>query len=293
MPLKLTRATPRPKTAFGQIISEVGRRFFSHGVGRNAAALSYYLLFAIFPLLVLTSLLVGLLHVDIASTTALLSRVIPADVVDVIESYLQYISGLRSPRILWFCMVFSIWFPMRAINSLTFAIRRAYGRPAPKNQLRNEFLLLLAALVLILVISFSLLLIVIGRRVLELAARFVTLSGTFITLWNYGRFAILFFIIFCSVAAVYPLALGRRLPWRDVVPGVLISVFGGTLLSAAFSYYVEHFGKYSILYGSIATIVVVLLWLYMTSNILILGAEFSAVLSRRRRQKPAPEEVHL
>ena len=289
--MKSIKATHRPKTAFGQIVSEVGRRFFSHGVGRNAAALSYYLLFAIFPLLVLISLLVGLLHVDIASTTALLSRMIPADVVGVIESYLQYVSALRSPRILWFCMVFSIWFPMRAINSLTFSIRRAYGRPAPENQLRNEFFLLIAALVLILVISFSLLLIVIGRRVLELAARFVTLSGTFITLWNYGRFAVLFFIIFCGVAAVYPLALGRRMPWQDVVPGVLISVFGGTLLSAVFSYYVEHFGKYSILYGSIATVIVVLLWLYMTSNILILGAEFSAVLSKRRRKLSEKEVI--
>lgn len=289
--MNVSKTVPRPKTAFGQVTSELFRRFFIHHVGRDSAALSYYTLFAIFPLLILISLLVGLLHVNIESASAFLSQMIPADVVGVIENYLHYISGLRSPRILWFCMVFSIWFPMRAINSLTRSIRKSFGRGNPESPLKNQFFLFLAALVLILEISFSLLLIVIGRRVLEFAARFITLSAGFITLWNYGRFAILFVMILLSLSSVYSLAVGRRLSWRDVLPGVLFSVGAWTLFSVAFSYYVEHFGNYSILYGSIATIVVVLLWLFMTSIVLILGAELSAILTQRRQNKNTEKEA--
>ena len=193
--MNISKKPSRPKTAFGQVVSELGQRFFTHDVGRDSAALSYYFLFAIFPLLILISLLVGLLHVNIESTSALLSQVIPADVVGVIENYLSYVSGLRSPKMLWFCMIFSIWFPMRAINCLTHSIRKAFGHGNPDSPLKNQFFLFLAALVLILVISFSLSLIVIGRRVLEFAARFITLSEGFITVWNYGRFAVLFVII--------------------------------------------------------------------------------------------------
>ena len=290
--MNISKKPSRPKTAFGQVVSELGQRFFTHDVGRDSAALSYYFLFAIFPLLILISLLVGLLHVNIESTSALLSQVIPADVVGVIENYLSYVSGLRSPKMLWFCMIFSIWFPMRAINCLTHSIRKAFGHGNPDSPLKNQFFLFLAALVLILVISFSLSLIVIGRRVLEFAARFITLSKGFITVWNYGRFAVLFVIILLSISAIYFLAVGRRMPWKDVLPGVLFSVVAWTLFSVIFSYYVEHFGNYSILYGSIATIVVVLLWLFMTSTVLVLGAELSAVLTQRRHDKDSSREVN-
>ena len=281
---------PRPRTGFGRVLSALGQNFFAHDVGRDSAALSYYLLFAIFPMLILVSILLGLLQLDMESTLAVLSRLIPEEVVQVIESYLTYVSGLQSPRLLWFCMVFSIWFPMRAISCLTHSIRKAFGKPQPENPLKNQLLLLIGALLLIVVISLALVLIVIGRRVLELAARVVTLSPGFIALWSYGRFLILFVVVFLSIAGVYSLALGRRMPWRETLPGVSFSVCAGTLLGMLFSYYVENFGQYSILYGSIATIIVVLLWLYMTSNVLVLGAELSAELSRRRHARLVDKE---
>ena len=67
--------------------------------------------------------------------------------------------------------------------------------------------------------------------------------------------------------------------------GVGISLAAWMVLSLAFSYYVENFANYSVLYGSIATIVVVLLWLYMSGTVLIMGAEYSAVILRRRRSR--------
>lgn len=84
-------------------------------------------------------------------------------------------------------------------------------------------------------------------------------------------------LMFVLVTVLYMLALGRRCPLREVAPGVAVSLTAWMLLSLAFSYYVENLAHYTQLYGSIATIVVVLLWLYMSGTVLILGGELNAV----------------
>lgn len=91
--------------------------------------------------------------------------------------------------------------------------------------------------------------------------------------------------MFLMLTVLYMLAQGQRRPLKEVAPGVGISLAAWMVLSLAFSYYVEHFANYSVLYGSIATVVVVLLWLYMSGTVLIMGAEYSAVILRRRRSR--------
>ena len=72
---------------------------------------------------------------------------------------------------------------------------------------------------------------------------------------------------------------------REVAPGVLISLVAWMTVSAAFSYYVEYVAQYTKLYGSITTVVVTLLWLYMSGTVLIMGAELNAVLRQRRQHR--------
>ena len=92
-----------------------------------------------------------------------------------------------------------------------------------------------------------------------------------------------------TLVILYMLSQGQRRPLREVLPGVGGSLAAWMVLSMAFSYYVEHLGRYSVLYGSIATVIVVLLWLYMSGQVLILGAEFAAALLEKR-QTAAPSD---
>ena len=75
---------PKAPKRFVFLITQLVNRYFSHDVGRDSAALTYYLLFAIFPLLIFVSTLLGVLRLDIESTSAFLLEFIPADVVDVV-----------------------------------------------------------------------------------------------------------------------------------------------------------------------------------------------------------------
>ena len=269
-----------PRTGFGRLAGDMIRRYYVHDVARDSAALTYYLLFAIFPLLIFVSTLLGVLELDIASITAVLAPILPSDVVDIIRTYLEYVAANQSRQLLWFSLVFSIWFPMRSTGCLMHSLRKAFGRSAPENILLGQLRTLLFT---IWMIGLTLALVVVGRRALYFLSGFLPLSETFISVWGYLRFIILGLVMAISLGILYQLALGQRRPLREVLPGVGSSLAAWLLLSMAFSYYVENMARYAQLYGSIATIVVVLLWLYMSGQVLILGAELSASLIHRKK----------
>ena len=272
-----------PRTGFGRLAGDMIRRYYVHDVARDSAALTYYLLFAIFPLLIFVSTLLGVLELDITSITAVLAPILPSDVVDIIRTYLEYVAANQSRQLLWFSLVFSIWFPMRSTGCLMHSLRKAFGRSAPENILLGQLRTLLFTIWMIFVIGLTLALVVVGRRALYFLSGFLPLSETFISVWGYLRFIILGLVMAISLGILYQLALGQRRPLREVLPGVGSSLAAWLLLSMAFSYYVENMARYGQLYGSIATIVVVLLWLYMSGQVLILGAELSASLIHRKK----------
>ena len=120
------------KSGPGQFAVQLLRRYFTHDVGRQGAALAYYLLFSLFPFLIFLSSLLGLLELNISAIVQAVEQILPSGVLDLLESYLEHVSHTSSSAMLWFGLVFSVWFPTRAANSLIISVRRAYHLPRPK-----------------------------------------------------------------------------------------------------------------------------------------------------------------
>ena len=286
----MEKGRKRPLGAFGRVAGRMVIRYYDHDVARDSAALTYYLLFAIFPLLIVLSMLLGALALDVEETVKFLSAIVPPQVLGIVRSYLDYVSGNTSRQLLWFCVVFSIWFPMRATSCLMHSVRKAYGCEPPKSIWHTQLRTLAFAILLIVTIALTALLSVAGRRVVQFVSRLVTLPEGLLSGWNYLRFAVMALIMAAMLAALHMLAVGRRMPLHQVLPGIGGSLAAWMLLSAAFSYYVENFAHYTELYGSIATIVVALLWLYMSAQVQIMGAELNGTLQEDRlRDVPAPD----
>ena len=281
---------PRPRTAFGKVATDIVRRYFGHDVPRDSAALTYYLLFAIFPLLIFVSMLLGALQLDVASASQTLSQFIPADVVSLITGYLDFVNRHSSSELMLFSLVFSIWFPMRAVGCLMHSMRKALGRSRPQSMVRQLIYNFLFTLWLIVSIALSLVLIVVGRRALVFLGRFITLSPLFISTWNALRFLVLALVMAVLLMLQHMLALGERRPLHEALPGIITSLALWMGLSFAFSYYVENRARYAVLYGSIATTVVALLWMYMSATVFLLGAELNGALLSYRKEKSLAAE---
>ena len=83
------RKGTHPRTALGQTAAQMIRRYYLHDVARDSAALTYYLLFAIFPLLIFVSTLLGILELDVDSIVTGLRQIVPGDVAEVVRGYLN------------------------------------------------------------------------------------------------------------------------------------------------------------------------------------------------------------
>lgn len=256
-------------------------RYFDHRVARDSAALTYYLLFALFPLLIFLSNLVGIFAVDIEGFLRSLSAFIPAEVLELLIQYLRYVSRVSSRALMTFSLIFSIWFPMRAANALLLSVRKAYGMGRPTHFIQHQAKVFLYTICLILTILLSLVLVTVGHSVLDFCAdhfNFSTiLTDGVIELWSSLRFVLLGVIVFLALAVLYGLAQETR-SVHYIWPGVLLSLTAWLVLSLLFSLYVENAANYSVIYGSIGAIIVLLLWLYLSATMMIMGAEFNSVL---------------
>lgn len=272
----------------------LGRSYFAHGVGKNAAALAYYLLFTLFPLLIFLSNVLGILDLNVQAITQTLQRFLPSDVVGLIESYLEHVSQTSTRTLLWFALIFSIWFPMRTVKGLMEAVRLAYHMDKPERPIAYAIRQLIYTVVFLLVIGLTLALSTLGKHVLGyvnslLPQSVMPISNYLLGVWQYVRFIPIGLLMFVALGSLYTVALDKRQPVREIGPGIIAALVLWMIVSIGFSFYVENFANYSVIYGTLGAVIVLLMWLYMTAIILIMGAELNAALLIVRKERELGE----
>ena len=233
------------------------RRYFSDGVGRSAAALAYYLIFSLFPFLILLSAILSFLDLP-PLTEESFRGLIPADIVEIVNSYLGHIAEIKNASLLFFGLVFTVYFTMRAVNCLLQSIHRAYRIQAKYTFLRHQLHVFLTTVFLIFIVFFSLALMTLGRSVLT---------------WLSGWLPMLYFLV-----------PNRQYSVKQVLPGAFAALLTWLAYSIGFAFYVENMGRYSVVYGSIGAVIVLLLWLYFSAITVIMGAELNHLLANRPKR---------
>ena len=274
-----------PKNRFLRAVYLLIRRYLRHNVGIQSAALAFYLLFMIFPFLIFISALLGLLRLDVAAILQALAEILPNEIIEFIEVYLTYVSENPSPRLLVFGLLFSIYFPMRATNSLMRSVRTAYHLGPPKGAVLHRLKTLLYTVMLIVTIAVTVALSTIGERVLTYAVHHFRLPLFAAELWSKLRFPMVAVVGFFALYFLYALAQDSRQPWRNIWPGTVGALAAWVALSWLYSFYVDNIANYSLLYGSIGTVIVLMIWLYMTAATLIMGAELNGTLMSLRKDR--------
>jgi membrane protein len=133
------------------------------------------------------------------------------------------------------------------------------------------YALLLAALLIT-----SATLLFMGPQIIKPIVSTVGLDSIFTTVWTYARIPVAVLLVMLSVALIYWLFPNYKQPFRFVTPGALIAVIVWILASLTFSFYVANFSSYSATYGALASVIVLLLYFFITALILLFGAEINA-----------------
>lgn len=266
------------------------RRYLRHNVGIQSAALAFYLLFTVFPLLIFISALLGLLDLNVVEILQGMEEVLPREVVEIAGMYLTYVRENSSPQLLLFGLFFSIYFPMRATNALMRCVRTAYHLGPPNGVIRHRLKTLLYAVLLMVVIAMTFVLMTVGDRMLIYCVQHFQVPLMLAELWGRLRFPVIAVVGYFALYFLYALAQDGHQSWRNIWPGTLAALAVWVALSWAYSQYVEHVAHYSMLYGSIGAMIVVLVWLYMSAMVLIMGAELNGTLMSLRKDHSEADE---
>ena len=128
----------------------------------------------------------------------------------------------------------------------------------------------------------TLAMLVFGDLIGEFLNRFLPFEHLINFIWNILRYIIIIAMMIVVFAMIYKVAPAKRIKFRSVLPGAIITTIGWLIASLAFSYYVNNFSNYSRLYGSLWAVFVLMTWLFMTSIVFILGVEINSVLEKRK-----------
>ncbi len=257
-------------------------RYIDDEITAMASQLAYSLLLSFFPFLILLITLIG--HSSIKSDEVLvaLSTILPNDVMKLVKSVIVETVDTRRSGLLSFSIVTTIWTASNGFNAVIRGLNKAYDEKEKRPFWKVQLTAILCTIGLILIIFISLLLLVFG----EIGVRFLitklhfTPSAEFII--DLGRYLIGLLVMIFIFTAVYRYTPSKRLNWRETIPGAVFTTLGWTIVSVGFSYYVNNFGSYSKIYGSIGAIIALMSWLFISSVIILIGGEINATIAYRK-----------
>ena len=258
-------------------------RFVKDDVMALSSQLAYSLVFSFFPFLIFIISLVGYIPVESGDILIMLNGILPEDILKIIESTIVNIVDTRNNKILFLSFIFTIWSASNGFQAVIKGLNKAYGEDEDRGILKLYTISILCTFGIIFIILITSILLIFG----QLLGRFLTtelgLNGNFNFAWNVVRYLIIIFSISAIFGAVYIYTPNVRLKWYEVIPGSIVSTVGLVLVSMCFAFYVNNFANYSLIYGSIGAVIVLLTWLFILSNITIIGGEINALFWNKRR----------
>lgn len=266
-----------------------------------AAALTYYAVLALFPaaiaLLSLVSL-VGQGQSTVNTLLQILDDVGASSAADTLRPTLTQLASSRGGGLaLVLGLAVALWSASGYVGAFSRAMNRIYqieeGRPIWK---LRPVMLLLTLVTVVLTALVAVALVLTGPAASAVGSA-IGLGSTAVTVWNIAKWPVLLLVVITIVALLYYVTPNVQQPkFRWISLGAVLAILTWIIASVAFGFYVANFSSYDKTYGSLAGVIVFLLWLWITNLALLFGAELDAELERGRELQaglPAEEELQL
>jgi membrane protein len=260
-----------------------------------AAALTYYAVLSIFPALIVLVSILGLAG-ESATNTILdnIKALGPGPAQDIISGAIKEIAASTSTAGVAFVLglLGSLWSASGYVGAFSRASNQMYeieeGRPFWK--LRP--LQIAMTLILLLLVAISAIAVVVSGPLASEVGKVFGLEGTAVTIFNIVKWPVIVVVLMTMLAILYYGAPNVRHPgFRWITPGGVLAVLLWILASLGFAFYVSNFSSYNATYGSLAGVIVFLIWLWISNIAVLLGAEMNAEIERGRElASGVPEE---
>ena len=262
---------------FAYLLKRMVYRYFTDGIPQAAAELSYFLLFSIFPLLMFINSILAQLDISIESASSVLDM-LPQTLRQLIITYLNQLSRTPSFSPMLIGIGLTLYFLSRAVRSMMRTVNDIYHVEVSRGMVKDVLISFGITAGFLVSVVCSFVLVVAGRALIRLLPRLFPIPPAVLDVTHDAGFWVMIAFIFVFLMLFNRIVPNLHLKFREVWPGALFSLVSWVLVSWVFSFYVDNLARYSVLYGSLATIIVLMLWLYIVSIILLMGPQLNHTL---------------
>ena len=293
------RPTQLPGGSWWAAVKRTVREFQVDNLKDWAAALTYYSVLSIFPaLLVLISL------VDLAGPGTIqtllrnLGQVVPGSVSQILATAIENLRQTRgSAGVLALVgLAVALWSASNYIAAFMRASNAIYDVPEGRPIWKTLPIRIAVTVVVMVLLAASAVAVVATGGLADRIGRLLGLGSTVVTVWDIAKWPVLLLVVSFMFALLYWASPNARQGFRWVTPGGILAVVVWVAASAAFALYVANFGSYNKTYGSLASVIIFLVWLWLSNIAILLGAELNAELERSRAiagGHPPDEEPYM
>ena len=257
-----------------------------------SAQLSYYFMLSLFPMLLFLLSIVPVIGVEQSTIRDMIKEHVPPDYAGQVSSIIGDIMSNASGSILSVGLILALWSASNGMTAIMNSFNVAYDVEDSRNFIVSKLFSVLFTLAMIIVLPIALILPTFGEQIGSLLFGPLGLGDQIKWIFNLVRVVLPLIIIFIAFMVLYTLAPNVKIKMKSVIPGAIFATIvflGGSFL---FGIYISNFANYSKTYGSIAGIIILMLWLYITGFIIIIGAEINAIIHQRKVVAGKTPEEH-
>ncbi len=257
-------------------------------IGTRASSIAYNFFMALFPVIIFIFTLIPYIPIrDFPIELYLLIQsVLPDNAFLTVENTITDIITRPRGGLLSFGFLAAMIFSTNGITALMSAFDATNHTYIKRNWLNQRFISIILFFILSFLLTIAIGLITGGQWILNFLVKNDILKTNFtFYLLSVGKWIVIIALFFSAFSFLYYLAPAKRSRWKFISAGSVFATFLSILFAIGFSFYINHFGKYNKLYGSIGTFLVIMVWLYLNSYILLLGFELNASIRQANLEK--------
>ncbi|MDD5285857.1 MAG: YihY/virulence factor BrkB family protein [Desulfuromonadaceae bacterium] len=291
MKTKITGKTSGKGTIW-ELTGRVARGALKDNCDGYAAQIAFFFLFALFPcLLTLTTLLAYLPVPDLfRMLMRIMERFVPENVLFLVEENLRTLVSVQQGGLLSIGVLLSLWTSSNAVIAVQIALNEAYGTEEQRPYWKVRVISVLLVICFTSFIILSLLLLVFGPHIGDWIATLAGLGDTFTLAWNILRWPVIIWLMMSALSALYRYAPAIKHSWMETAPGAVAATGAWVAVSLIFSYFVNNFDSYDKTYGSIGAVIALLVWMYASGLVILIGGEINVRLRELTGEKN--EEIY-
>ena len=260
--------------------------FLHTHVPRSAAALSYYLTISVFPFLICMSAILGSLNIEELAVFTFLEDIVPTEAFSTVTGFLGYVGGNRTQLLFTIGLIAMLTSSSAAFRSFIGIMGEIQGSMRFSGIWRG-ILSFIFSIGFLAAIYISGLVILSGEWLMQLLDTYFEI-GDMLAIWTWTRFVLLFLILFGIIYGVYIISAPKETKRTHRLPGAFAAAFVLVAASMIYSRMISASIKYALVYGSLASFIIMMVWLYTCAIILIMGNVFNVALHKSQEPESAP-----